>query len=137
MFKTVYVGIRTGYFHFCMILDIIEPRECLARFSFEKNLQRALVNVSNGLLELQFLFCFCRSFDRSIALSVDRSLDRSLDRSIARSPARSLDRSLDRSRDHSFDARTLESTNAPTCTRSLQTRQSTHTVACKRPAHTM
>ena len=38
MFKTVYVGIRTGYFYCCMILDIIEPRECLERFSFEKKL---------------------------------------------------------------------------------------------------
>ena len=53
MFKTVYVGIRTEYLYCCMILDIIEPRKCLERFSFEKNLQRALVNVSNGLLELE------------------------------------------------------------------------------------
>ena len=58
-------------------------------------MQNALVNVSNGLLELEF-WTFL-SVDRSIARSLDRSLDRSLARSLDRSLARSIARSSARS----------------------------------------
>ena len=60
-------------------------------------LHNELVNVSNGLLELELR---SSPFHRSIARSLDRSLDRSIARSIARSLARSIARSIARSLDH-------------------------------------
>ena len=45
--------VNSVQYYIAVFFDVIKPQQCPRTLSFEKNMQNALVNASNGLLELE------------------------------------------------------------------------------------